>query len=204
MGFMDSRVVPMFGAEAIVSRSGYTGEDGYEISVMTDVVCRVWDTLLKDARVRPIGLGARDSLRLEAGLPLYGHDIDENTSPIEAGLGFALSKRRLEAGDFPGARRVRAEKAEGPQRKLVGLRIKEGAPAREGADVIDEYGGVICRVTSGGPSPTLGIAIAMAYVPPANAELGTMLKVRVRGRDGLAEVVATPFVPHRYYRKPKS
>lgn len=204
MGFMDSRIVPMFGVEAIVSRSGYTGEDGYEISVPADAAERVWDTLLADDRVRPIGLGARDSLRLEAGLPLYGHDVDESTSPVEAALTFAVSKKRLAAGDMPGADRIRRETEDGPGRVRVGLRIKDGAPAREGAEIADADGRVIGKVTSGGPSPSLGAPVAMGYVPPAFAELGTALKVLVRGRAGAAEVVATPFVPQRYYRKPKA
>lgn len=203
MGFMDSRIVPMFGVEAIVSRSGYTGEDGYEISLPADAAERVWNTLLEDARVRPIGLGARDSLRLEAGLPLYGHDVDDTTSPVEAALTFAVAKKRLAAGDMRGARRIREETDGGPERVRVGLRIKGGAPAREGAEIADAVGRVIGRVTSGGPSPTLGAPIAMGYVPPSHAELGTELQVLVRGRAGPAEVVATPFVPHRYHRKPK-
>ncbi len=202
MGFMDSARLMLFGADCFVSRSGYTGEDGYEISVPADQAERIWNTLLEDARVKPIGLGARDSLRLEAGLPLHGHDIDETTSPVEAGLMFGLPKVRRERGDFPGADRIGKELGEGPARKKVGLIVKEGAPAREGAEIADADGTVIGRVTSGGPSPTLGKNIALGFVPPSHAEPGTELTVIVRGRPAAAEVVATPFVASRYYRKP--
>jgi len=204
MGFMDSRVIPLFGGDAIVSRSGYTGEDGFEISLPAERAEAAWATLLGDGKVRPIGLGARDSLRLEAGLPLYGHDVDESTSPVEGGLNFALSKRRLRDRDFPGCERICRELAGELSRVRVGLKITAGAPAREGAEIADASGAVVGRVTSGAPSPTLGSAVAMGYVPPALAELGTALQVIVRGRPGAAEVVATPFVPHRYHRKIKS
>lgn len=203
MGFMDSARLKLFGVDCYVSRSGYTGEDGYEISVPAADAERVWDLLLKDARVKPIGLGARDSLRLEAGLPLHGHDIDPTTSPVEGALTFALSKSRKERADFPGAARIARELADGPARVRVGLHVKEGAPAREGAEIADIDGAVIGTVTSGGPSPTLGHNIAMGYVPPSHAALGTELKVIVRGRPAAAEVVAMPFVAQRYYRKPK-
>ncbi len=200
MVFMDAAVMEMFGVSAIVSRSGYTGEDGYEISVPAADAERIWNTLLQDERVRPIGLGARDSLRLEAGLPLYGHDLDETTSPVEGGLNFALSKKRREAGDFPGAARIQKELAEGPSRIRVGLKV-EGAPAREGAEIADADGKVIGVITSGGFSPTLGYPIALGFVPPAFAEVGAKLNVIVRGRTQAAEVVPTPFVPNRYVRK---
>ncbi len=204
MGFMDSRKLKLFGVDCYVSRSGYTGEDGFEISVPAADAARIWNTLLEDARVKPIGLGARDSLRLEAGLPLYGHDADETTSPIEASLGFAVSKRRREAADFPGASRILSEHAGDVSRVRVGLRVKEGAPAREGAEIADSDGLVVGKVTSGGPSPTLGHNIAMGYVPPGLSELGTELKVIVRGRQQAAEVVAMPFVQKRFHRKPET
>lgn len=204
MGFMECARLMLFGVDCYVSRSGYTGEDGYEISVPADQAERVWNTLLEDARVKPIGLGARDSLRLEAGLPLHGHDIDPTTSPVEGALTFALSKSRKERADFAGADRVLQELADGPARVRVGLIVKEGAPAREGAEIADADGQVIGKVTSGGPSPTLGKNIAMGYVPPAFAALGTELKVIVRGKPAAAEVVAMPFVAQRYYRKPKT
>ncbi|RZJ43471.1 MAG: glycine cleavage system aminomethyltransferase GcvT [Brevundimonas sp.] len=203
-GFMDCARLMLFGVDCYVSRSGYTGEDGYEISVPAADAERIWTEILKDARVKPIGLGARDSLRLEAGLPLHGHDIDPTTSPVEGALTFALSKSRKERGDFNGADRILKELADGPARVRVGLSVKEGAPAREGAEIADPDGNIIGKVTSGGPSPTLGRNIAMGYVPPAFAELGTDLKVVVRGKSAAAEVIAMPFVAQRYYRKPKA
>ena len=201
MVFMDARAFSAFGTDVIVSRSGYTGEDGYEISVPASEALRIWNTLLADERVRPIGLGARDSLRLEAGLPLYGHDVDETVSPVEADLAFAVAKKRREARDFPGAARIARELAEGPSRKRVGLIVLEGAPAREGAQIADEAGNVVGVVTSGGFSPSLGKPIAMGFAPPALADVGTCLKVIVRGKAQAAEVAAMPFVPHRYVRK---
>ncbi len=203
-GFMDCARLMLFGVDCFVSRSGYTGEDGYEISVPNADAERIWNTILKDARVKPIGLGARDSLRLEAGLPLHGHDIDATTSPVEGALTFALSKSRKERADFNGADRILKELADGPSRVRVGLSVKEGAPAREGAEIADRDGNVIGKVTSGGPSPTRGRNIAMGYVRPQFAELGTDLKVIVRGKPAAAEVVAMPFVAQRYYRKHKA
>jgi aminomethyltransferase len=184
----------------LVSRSGYTGEDGYELLIPAHLASEYWERLLDDERVRPIGLGARDSLRLEAGLPLYGHDADETTSPIEAGLAFAVSKRRRRAADFPGAARIERELTQGPSRARVGLAV-EGAPAREGAEIAQETGTVIGKVTSGGFSPTLGRPIAMGYVPPMFAKAGFRLKVIVRGKPQTAVVTDLPFVPHRYVRK---
>ncbi len=201
MVFMDARAMSAFGTDAIVSRSGYTGEDGYEISIPASEAERVWNTLLADDRVKPIGLGARDSLRLEAGLPLYGHDVDETVSPIEADLAFSISKKRRDARDFPGAARIAKELAEGASRKRVGMVVLEGAPAREGAEIADEAGNVIGVVTSGGFSPSMGKPIAMGFVPPAYAAAGSKLKVIVRGKAQTAEVTAMPFVPHRYVRK---
>lgn len=200
MGFMQVATVAYDGAALQVTRSGYTGEDGYEILIPAELSGQFWDALLADPRVRPIGLGARDSLRLEAGLPLYGHDLDETVSPIEAGLAFALGKRRREAADFPGAERVLRELRASPSRRRVGLLV-DGAPAREGAPVLGD-GAPIGTITSGGFSPSLGRAIALGYVPPALAAPGTVLAVEVRGRAQRAEVVALPFVPHRYHRKP--
>ena len=204
MGFMDSARLMLFGADCFVSRSGYTGEDGYEISVPGDQAERIWNTLLEDPRVKPIGLGARDSLRLEAGLPLHGHDIDPTTTPVEGALTFALSKSRKERADFPGADRILKELADGPSRVRIGLHVKEGAPAREGAEIADADGTVIGTVTSGGPSPTLGHNIAMGYGPPHLSALGTDLKVIVRGQPAAATVIAMPFVAQRYYRKPRA
>jgi len=187
------------GDGVVIARSGYTGEDGYEILVMPDAAPTLWARLLSDPRVRPIGLGARDSLRLEAGLPLYGHDADETVSPIEAGLAMAVSKNRLRSADFPGAARIAAEVADGPQRVRAGLLV-EGAPAREGADIADDSGTVVGKVTSGGFSPTLGRPIAMGFVPPALAAPGTALNVIVRGRSQPARITALPFVIKNYVR----
>ena len=201
MAFMDIRALTGFGTDLIVSRSGYTGEDGYEISCPADAAVHVWTTLLADARVRPIGLGARDSLRLEAGLPLYGHDLDETTSPVEADLAFAINRNRRQQRDFPGAARIIRELTDGPARVRVALRLVEGAPAREGAEIHDEAGQRVGIVTSGGYSPCLKAGIALGFVPPAHAALGTALKVIVRGKPQACEVVKAPFVPHRYVRK---
>ena len=201
MAFMDVRLLTGFGVDLIVSRSGYTGEDGYEISVPGEAADDVWMKLCADPRVKPIGLGARDSLRLEAGLPLYGHDLDETVSPVEADLAFAINRNRREQRDFPGAARIAKELAEGPARIRVALKVLEGAPAREGAEIADASGAIIGTVTSGGFSPSLKQGIALGFVPPAHAAVGTPLKVIVRGKPQAAEVVKPPFVPHRYVRK---
>lgn len=199
--FMTMTTLSVDGHALVVSRSGYTGEDGFEILAPNAFAATLWARLLADDRVRPIGLGARDSLRLEAGLPLYGHDLDAAISPIEAGLGFAVARRRLQAADFPGAGRIAAEAGGARKRVRVGLKVLEGAPAREGAPITDTAGSPAGQVTSGGFSPTLGGAIAMGFVPPALAEPGTPLKVVVRGKAQAAEVCLLPFVPHRYVRK---
>jgi aminomethyltransferase len=201
MVFMDVRLMTGFGVDLIVSRSGYTGEDGYEISVPAVEAARIWNLLLEDERVKAIGLGARDSLRLEAGLPLYGHDMDETVSPIEAGMPFAVGKSRREAGDYLGAERIAKELAGDLKRVRVNLKVLEGAPAREGAEIADETGAVVGVVTSGGFGPSFGGAIAIGFVPPALAVVGATLKVIVRGKPQAAEVVASPFVPTRYVRK---
>ncbi len=200
LAFMTYAPFDWNGDKLIVSRSGYTGEDGFEILCDAGRAPALWDALLADERVKPVGLGARDSLRLEAGLPLYGHDLDETVSPTEAGLRFAVSKRRREAADFPGASRILKEFGGELARIRVGLLV-DGAPAREGAEILDASGTVIGKVTSGGFAPTLGRAIALGFVPPANAAPGTMLSVSVRGRSQPAQVTETPFVPHRYFRK---
>jgi aminomethyltransferase len=202
LGFMGYQRIDYAGAKLVVSRSGYTGEDGFEILVSPAMAEAFWARLLADERVRPIGLGARDSLRLEAGLPLYGHDADKTVSPIEAGLGFAVSKKRLKAGDFPGAARIAREMAGALTRVRVGLKVLEGAPAREGAEIADASGAAVGRVTSGGFSPSLSAPIAMGFVPPVLSAPGTALKVIVRGKAQAAEVAALPFVPHRYVRNP--
>ncbi len=203
LGFMRYRSFAFEHGTLLISRSGYTGEDGFEILVPPDRSEALWRRLLADKRVSPVGLGARDSLRLEAGLPLYGHELDETISPIEADLAFAVSKRRRQAADFPGAGRILEELAGAPARLRVGLLV-EGAPARDGAAILDERDEVIGRVTSGGFSPSLGRPIAMGYVPPVFAAPGTGLVVKVRDRARPATVTPLPFVPHRYVRKPVS
>ena len=203
LAFMHSVTVTWHGHDLSVGRSGYTGEDGFEISLPAEAAITFADALLADDVVKPAGLGARDSLRLEAGLPLYGHDIDRGTDPISAGLGFAISKRRREAGDFPGARQISRILAQGPERKRVGLLIDGRLPAREGAEIFseDDPARSIGRVTSGGFSPTLGHPIAMGYCATAFATPGTALSIEVRGKRLAAEVVPLPFVPHRYHRQ---
>jgi aminomethyltransferase len=203
LGFMHYGPFDWNGTKLIVSRSGYTGEDGFEILCAKDKAADLWNAILADQRAKPIGLGARDSLRLEAGLPLYGHDLDDTVSPIEAGLNFAVSKRRREAADFPGASRILSELAGNMSRVRVGLFV-EGAPAREGATIVDEHGTGIGRVTSGGFAPSLSRAIALGFVDPRHAAPGTRLKVAVRDRLQPAEVTTLPFVPHRYVRKAAS
>lgn len=204
MAFMAAASMEFDGIAVHVSRSGYTGEDGYELSVPAGAAEAIARALLADERVAPIGLGARDSLRLEAGLCLYGHDIDETTSPVEGAITFVLQKRRKEAGDFPGAQRILNELEDGPARVRVGFTLEGRAPAREGAEIRNSEGRTVGVVTSGGFAPTLGVPIAMGYVDPANAGIGTMLTLVVRGRELPATVTAMPFVPQRYYRKPSA
>ncbi|ODT18043.1 MAG: glycine cleavage system protein T [Kaistia sp. SCN 65-12] len=201
MGFMTAIRTVVDGAECDVSRSGYTGEDGYEISVAADRAEALVRRLLAEPEVEAIGLGARDSLRLEAGLCLYGHDIDEATSPGEADLGFAIAKRRRAEGGFPGAGRILSELEAGPARLRVGIKPEGRAPAREGTEIRDASGTEIGIITSGGFGPTAGGPVAMGYVPAECATIGTPLTLVVRGKDLAASVVALPFVPHRYFRK---
>jgi aminomethyltransferase len=198
--FMTGGRFELAGVEAWISRSGYTGEDGFEISVDAGEAERIAELLTAEPEVKPIGLGARDSLRLEAGLPLYGHDLDPETTPIMADLGFALSKRRREAGDFMGAERILLEREQGAVVKRVGLVVAGRQPVREGAAVVDAEGSEVGRVTSGGFAPTLGAPIAMAYVPTAMAGPGTVIQLAQRGKVHQATVTAMPFVPHHYVR----
>ncbi|PTW62245.1 aminomethyltransferase [Breoghania corrubedonensis] len=202
MGFMTSMDGAFDGIDVKLSRSGYTGEDGYEVSVAAGAAEALARALLSHDEVKPIGLGARDSLRLEAGLCLYGHDIDETTSPVESDITFVLQKSRREAADFPGAARILAEFNEGAVRKRVGFRLEGRAPAREGAEVLSADGARIGVLTSGGFAPTVGAPIAMGYVETGHAEDGTPVKIIVRGRELPARVSSMPFVEHRYYRKP--
>lgn len=190
------------GHDVTIARAGYTGEDGFEISLPGDSAAEIADLLCGEPEVKPIGLGARDSLRLEAGLPLYGHDLSPETSPIEAGLVFGINKRRRTEGGYPGAERINREIVDGTARKWVGLKVDGRLPGREGAEV---YAGAdkVGTVTSGGFSPTLGYPIAMAYVAADHAAPGTALEIEVRSKRLAATVVPTPFVPHRYYRGSK-
>jgi aminomethyltransferase len=201
IGFMEGNAFHAFGHSIWISRSGYTGEDGFEISIPATAVAALADALVSDERVKPIGLGARDSLRLEAGLPLYGHDLDRGTTPVMAGLTFAIQKRRRAEGGFPGAPRILAELENGPIEKRVGFDVEGRQPVREGALVLDGEGNEVGRITSGGFSPSLQRPIAMGYVGAGLAEPGTQLKLEQRGRLFEARVAAMPFVPHRYHRK---
>ena len=200
MSFMSARPVPFGRFSAFVSRSGYTGEDGFEISLPADEAEAFARRLLADPDVAPIGLGARDSLRLEAGLCLYGHELDETIDPIEAGLAWSIQKRRRLEGGFPGAARVQAALAKGPARKRVGLRPEGRAPAREGAEIVDDSGAEVGRVTSGGFGPSVGAPIAMGYVASSAAAPGTSVSLMVRGKPLVARVSPLPFHPHAYHR----
>jgi aminomethyltransferase len=185
-----------------ISRSGYTGEDGYEISVASDEAGRLWGALLSDDRVKAIGLGARDSLRLEGGLCLYGHDIDTTTSPVEAGLSWSIQKRRRDEGGFPGAARIQKELREGTFRKRVGIQLEGRQPAREGTEIF-VAGRKIGIVTSGGFGPTLNGPVGMGYVETAFALEGTAVTLVVRGKELPAHITKMPVVPNNFYRIPK-
>jgi aminomethyltransferase len=201
LSFMQAGPFRALGQTLWISRSGYTGEDGFEISVAASAVAQLADAITAHEAVKPIGLGARDSLRLEAGLPLYGHDLDRNTTPVMAGLTFAINKRRKAEGGFAGAMRILAELQNGPPQKRVGFEIDGRQPVREGASVLDGEGSEGGRITSGGFSPSLQRPIAMGYVAAHLAEPGTTLKLEQRGKLFDARVAPMPFVPHRYHRK---
>jgi aminomethyltransferase len=198
--FMTAGAFEWNGTALWISRSGYTGEDGFEISVPAEAAEALADALTAEAEVKPIGLGARDSLRLEAGLPLYGHDLDPETTPVMADLGFALSKRRREEGNFMGAERILLEREQGPVVKRVGLVVEGRQPVREGAAVVDADGSEVGKVTSGGFAPSFGAPIAMAYVPVAMGAPGTVIQITQRGKVHQATVTAMPLIPHRYVR----
>jgi aminomethyltransferase len=200
LGFMRAMEYDFGELRLGIARSGYTGEDGFEISVAADQAKQLAGRLCAEIEVKPIGLGARDSLRLEAGLPLYGHDLTPETDPVSAGLEFAISKARRETGGFPGAGRIRKLLKEGTPTRRVGLSLEGRMAAREGAPVFTG-GKQVGTVTSGGFSPTLGHPIAMAYVDAEHAANGTELGVEVRGKRLPARVAPMPFVPHRYHRK---
>ncbi len=199
LAFMRGGQFAVGGVDAWISRSGYTGEDGFELSLPAAEVERVAELLCGEPEVRPAGLGARDSLRLEAGLPLYGHDLDRTTDPVSAGLAWAIGKRRRQQGGYPGHARIADLLASGPERRRVGLSLEGRLPAREGA-LVFAADTPVGRVTSGGFSPSLAHPIAMAYVAAAHAATGTALTIEVRGRRLAALVTPLPFVRHRYIR----
>jgi aminomethyltransferase len=202
--FMSGAAAKIAGIDVFATRSGYTGEDGFEISVAGDQAEALARVVLAEPEVAPAGLGARDTLRLEAGLCLYGHDIDTTTTPIEAALAWAIQKVRRpggeRAGRYPGAATIARQLAHGPERKRVGLLGLERAPVREAAPIVDDAGVTIGRVTSGTVGPTVGKPIALAYVPTALATAGHLLHADVRGKRQPMQVAVLPFAPHRYFR----
>ncbi len=198
--FMGFGPVAIGGIDCLASRSGYTGEDGFEISVPAVQAEALARLLLDQPEVKPAGLGARDSLRLEAGLCLYGNDIDEGTTPVEAGLGWVIGPRRRTDWAFPGGSIIRDQIEHGSPRVRVGIRPDGRAPARAGTTILGEDGSPAGTVTSGGFAPSLNAPVAMGYVRRDLAALGTALQLQVRGRALPARVVPLPFVPHRYLR----
>jgi len=200
MPFMSAAAATLAGRACSLTRSGYTGEDGFELSLAAEDAAAVAEILLAEPEVAPIGLGARDTLRLEAGLCLYGHDIDESTNPIEAALAWTIGKRRRAEGGFPAAASILAALAAGPRRRRVGILPDGRAPAREGTAITDPAGNPVGSVTSGGFGPSVGGPIAMGYVAAASAAPGTALALVVRDQPRPARVVSLPFVATRYYR----
>lgn len=198
--FMETMLGQIDGVECRISRLGYTGEDGYEISIPEGEAIRISRLFLAHEDCEPAGLGARDSLRLEAGLCLYGNDIDNETSPIEASLLWAIQKRRREEGGFPGAERILTEIAEGAPRKLVGIRPEGRAPARQHVEIQNLDGETIGEITSGGFGPTVGAPVAMGYVTSAHAAPGDKVNLIIRGKAQPAEIVSLPFVAQNYKR----
>lgn len=198
MKFMNGQDMDVFGVGSRVTRCGYTGEDGFEISIPSDRVVSVVENLLGEDGVKLAGLGARDTLRLEAGLCLYGNDIDETTTPSEAVLVWTLGKRRRQLRDFPGAEIVLNMIKAKPSKKRIGLMSTSGPPARGHTQVVDESGEVVGEVTSGCPSPTLKYNIAMAYVPTALSKVGTQLFFKKGKKTHLCSVVKMPFHPTNY------
>jgi aminomethyltransferase len=200
LGFMAITRMTLFGVDCQVTRSGYTGEDGFEISVAGEDAEALANAMIAHPAVIPVGLGARDSLRLEAGLCLYGNDIDELTSPVEAGLTWVIGKRRKMAWDFPGGQVARDQLDNGPARRRVGIRPDGRAPARALAQIVGTDGTGAGTITSGGFGPSVNGPVAMGYVRKDLAEDGTRLNLLVRGKPVPATVVPLPFVPHRYQR----
>ncbi|MDP7487378.1 MAG: glycine cleavage system aminomethyltransferase GcvT [Alphaproteobacteria bacterium] len=202
LGFMGNARLAIDGISCLICRSGYTGEDGFEISVPGNRARALAERLLALSEVGPAGLGARDSLRLEAGLCLHGHDIDRSTDPAEAGLAWIIPKLRRTDGGFLGDRAVQAALAAGPKRCRIGLRLEGHRPVRAGSQILDRYSVPIGSITSGGYSPTLAAPVAMGYVGAEHAEPGSALHLDVRGTAIAAAVVPLPFVPHRRHHRP--
>lgn len=203
MPFMSAKEVEIDDEWVLASRCGYTGMDGFELSLPQARAENFARWLLGQEEVAPIGLGARDSLRLEAGLCLYGHDIDETTTPIEAGLNWSISKRRREEGGFPGADIIQKQLEHGPERKLMGVLPEGRAPVREGAEIENNDGETIGTITSGGFAPTVNGPIAMGYVAKGYEAPGTRVNLILRGRQIAASIVEMPFVPPSFYRPKK-
>jgi len=201
MPFMTALPFEIDGSRLAVTRSGYTGEDGYEISIPSDAALRITELFLSAKDVEFAGLGARDSLRLEAGLCLYGHDIDETTTPVEAALTWSIGKRRRAAGGFPGDTVIKQQIADGVARKRVGILPDGKAPAREGTGITDADGAPIGTVTSGGFGPSVEGPVAMGYVDIAHATTDTPVNLVVRGQPRPGRIAPMPFVPNRYYRE---
>lgn len=202
--FMQAGVFQLNGSECLVHRCGYTGEDGFEIAISDDEALSLAETLLKHSDVLPVGLGARDSLRMEAGLCLHGHDIDARTTPAEAGLSWAVAqkyRRGEQQATFPGASLVLKQLVEGTERKLVGLRPEGKIPVREGASILDGEGQLQGAVTSGGFGPSVNGPVALGYVASKLAEMGTELQVEIRKRFHTMRIVKTPFIEHRYHNR---
>lgn len=200
MTFMQTILADILGAECRISRLGYTGEDGFEISIPEDRAVEIARAFLAHEDCEPAGLGARDSLRLEAGLCLYGNDIDNDTTPIEASLLWAIQKKRREEGGFPGADRILKEIKEGATRKLVGIKPDGRTPARGGVEVQCLEGNTIGAITSGGFGPTIGGPVAMGYVSTAHANAGEKVNLIIRGKAQSAQIVDLPFVKQNYKR----
>lgn len=202
--FMATFEATIAGIPVVVTRCGYTGEDGFEVGCANEHATALWDALASHPEVKPAGLGVRDSLRLEAGLCLYGHELDETTSPVEAGLSWTISPRRKREGGFLGADVILGQLKDGVTRKLMGVEVLGGAPARQGALILDSEGNQIGNVTSGGPAPSLGMKkVAIAYVKPEFAEAGKDIQVSVRGKSSPGKITKLPFVETHYYRVPK-
>jgi aminomethyltransferase len=201
LAFMTAARGQIGGVDCHISRSGYTGEDGFEISVPSRQAVELAELLLAEDGVVPVGLGARDSLRLEAGLCLYGHDLDMSISPVEAGLQWSIPRRRRAEGGFPGAQRILRELAHGPTRRRVGIKPEGRLPAREGTAILAASGAPIGTVTSGGFGPSVNAPVAMGYIAAEHANLGTPVKLIVRGKALLGSIVPLPFVAHRYAGK---